>query len=87
PGDPWTPACPDSHLLPAVSELLRTVQFPFSPLSVPVFALCRLVPADGALNVHTAASSIVNANSVCPDGLYPTCDNRVVRPEPSGLRR
>ncbi|XP_003369815.1 conserved hypothetical protein [Trichinella spiralis] len=24
PGDPWTPACPDSDLLPAVSELLQS---------------------------------------------------------------
>ncbi|XP_003366761.1 putative N-acetylmuramoyl-L-alanine amidase, partial [Trichinella spiralis] len=35
----------------------------------------------------SAASSVVDANSDCPGGLCPTCDNRVVLPEPSKLRR
>ncbi|KRY05153.1 hypothetical protein T12_3066, partial [Trichinella patagoniensis] len=56
---------------------------------------CTLVchtPAAFPLTVEclgsaASASSIVNANSDCPGGLSPTCDNRVVRPEPSGLRR
>ncbi|KRX21484.1 hypothetical protein T07_2465 [Trichinella nelsoni] len=43
-------------------------------------------PSNGECR-RSAASSIAAANADCPGGLSPTCDNRVVRPEPSGLRR
>ncbi|KRZ51073.1 hypothetical protein T02_15695 [Trichinella nativa] len=35
PGDPWTPACPDSHLLQAVSELLQSGAVPLQSAQRP----------------------------------------------------